>query len=66
MNMLSAMSNIHVWDYLVVTSIFSAFLALCARFFINVSSFILFHAASPLSLLLSILPCFYCLVGMVN
>lgn len=35
LNMSSAMSNIHAWDYLVVTSILSAFLALCARFLTN-------------------------------
>lgn len=39
LSMSSAMPNIHAWDYLVVTSIFSALLALCAKIFTNVSSF---------------------------
>lgn len=51
LNMSSAMSNIHVWDYLVVTSILSAFLALCARFLTNVSSlFSMLHFPFPLLL----------------
>ena len=63
LSMSSAMPNIHAWDYLVVTSIFSALLALCAKFFTNVSSFL------PCCIALStivVLPCFYRMVKMVN
>lgn len=63
LSMSSAMPNIYAWDYLVVTSIFSALHALCAKFFTKVSS--LCHAALPLSTIV-VFPCFYCMVKMVN